>query len=187
MQWNNDPLDKQWTEDRDKIFLMTEIRNVHYILIREWLYKLWKTSINAILRNHKSYKELIILKVVKDTCYIYTVTTAKYLFLPSNSTPKKKIEWQTTKSWSSPSSWLLLSLMGFLSNSCSGSFLWAPITCYLVTSLTKPGSGFCKCSFLLHSNLCFLPFFLLLSRKIHALPSLYSYWESLPGARHSIK
>ena len=46
--------------------------------------------------------------------------------------------------------------MGFLSNSCSGSFLQAPITCRLVISLTNPGPGFCKCSFLLQSNICFL-------------------------------
>lgn len=84
-----------------------------------------------------------------------------------------------------PAGFLLM--MGFPSNSCSGSFFWALVTCYLVTSLTNPGPGFCKFSFLLHSNLCFLTFLLLPSRKIHFSPSLYSYLECLLCAKHSIK
>lgn len=64
---------------------------------------------------------------------------------------------------------------GFLNNTCSGSFLWALVTCWLVTSLTHLGPGFYKFSLLMHSNFCFFTFFLLLSRKIHTLPSWYSY------------
>lgn len=43
-----------------------------------------------IKKSQSSYKELVILKAVKDTCCIYTVTTTKSLYLPWNSIPKKK-------------------------------------------------------------------------------------------------
>ena len=50
MQWNNDPLGRQRMEDRDKILLMTEIKNIYYLLIYEWLN--YGKPQSTKLRNH---------------------------------------------------------------------------------------------------------------------------------------
>lgn len=40
MQFGNSPLDRQWMKGRDKILNIVNIRNIHYLLRGEGLYKL---------------------------------------------------------------------------------------------------------------------------------------------------
>lgn len=84
MQFGNSPLDRQWMKGRDKILNIVNIRNIHYLLRGEGLYKLWKTSISGIVRSHEvvikayNFKSYKVYKLYIQAIY---TTTAKYLFL----------------------------------------------------------------------------------------------------------